>query len=420
MSTNPKHPQIRRLWTPHPVQNAIMSDPTRFRVVAAGRRFGKTEMADHEISEYAISVPNKNVWWVAPTYEDANELGYDNVKEIIPADLIESTSKRFPRRINLHNGTTISFRSADREDSLRGRGVHYAVIDEAGSIPNHSWYDELRPAFTDTLGHALIIGTPKGRNWFHDVYVRGMDDSSYPDYNSWHATTYDNPHVPDEEVEEQRHAMPQRAFKQEYLAEFLDDAGGVFRDVRANIAERSDGENYPPGEWFENPPQAFDGPYTIGVDLARTQNYAVTIALDSRGRVAAFERETGVSWTKIQKTIEGVASRLNPHTCYIDASRDNKIVQDLQDAGVTIEPVKFSNENKRDMVETLATRLEQGEITYPEIPALVNELQVYEYSATPSGNVRYAAPEGHHDDCVDALMLAARTPSQNTRYVGTW
>lgn len=413
-------PKIRRTWQPHPLQARILRDPTRFRVVAAGRRFGKTEMANHETSEYAISVSGATVWWVAPRYEDANELGYDNIKNIIPDSLIEDTKKTFPRRIYLTNGTEISFRSADREDSLRGRGIDYAVVDEAGNIPNHSWYDELRPAFTDTLGHCLIIGTPKGRNWFHDVYVRGQDDGDYPDYNAWHATTYDNPHVPDAEVEEQRNSMPERAFKQEYLAEFLDDAGGVFRDVRANIATDPSGDPLHPDDYFDSPPVAFEGPYQIGVDLARTQNYAVTIAVDARGQVAAFERETDVSWTKIQQTIEAVASRCTPHTAYVDASRDNKIVQDLMDAGVRVEPVKFSNQKKRDMVETLATRLEQGDLTYPEIPALINELQVFEYEATPSGNVRYHAPDGHHDDCVDAFMLAAQEKREGTRLVGTW
>lgn len=413
-------PKIRRTWRPHPKQACIMQDPTRFRVVAAGRRFGKTEMACHELTEYAISVPDSTVWWVAPRYEDANELGYDNVKEILPQGVIENTSKRFPRRIHLVNGTTISFRSSDREDSLRGRGVNYGVVDEAGSIPNHSWYDELRPAFTDTLGHALIIGTPKGRNWFHDVWVRGEDATHHPDYNAWHATTYENPYVPDSEVEEQRHAMPERAFRQEYLAEFLDDAGGVFRDVRSNIATTPSGDPMGKDAFMQDPPRGdFRGPYQIGVDLARTQNYAVTTAIDAQGQLCAFERETGVTWTKIQQTIESVAHGLQPHTCYIDASRDNKIVQDLQDSGVRVEPIKFSNQNKRDMVETLATRLEQGDLVYPEIPALINELQVFEYEATPAGNVKYHAPEGHHDDCVDSLMLAAQTIRGET-VVGAW
>jgi len=413
-------PRIKRRWSPHPVQRAILTDSTRFRVVAAGRRFGKTEMANHECAEYAMGVPDSIVWWVAPTYEDANELGYDRIKKIIPPALIddERSRKRFPRRIALTNGTEISFRSSDREDSLRGRGVDYVVIDEAGSHPNTAWYDELRPSLSDTLGHALIIGTPKGRNWFHDVFVRGEDTANHPQYAAYHATSYDNPFVPDSEIEDARESMPQRAFKQEYLAEFIDDSGGVFRDVRANIATDANGRPLSPEQYFEE--TSFEGPYQIGVDLARTQNYAVTIALDHHGRLAAFERETGVTWTKIQSTIEAVAERCVPHTCYVDASRDNKLVQDLVDAGVQVRPIKFTNQSKRDMVETLATRLEQGEIEYPEIPALVNELQVFEYDATPSGNVRYHAPDGHHDDTVDALMLAAQQPRSGQKYVGTW
>ena len=406
------------------MQAAIMSDPTRFRIVPAGRRFGKTVMANHEVAEYAMSVPETLVWWVSPTYDDANELGYDRVKALIPNGLIDSdaSTKRFPRMLVLTNGSRISFRSADREDALRGRGVDFVVVDEAGSIPDSAWYGELRPALTDTLGHALVIGTPKGRNWFHDVYVRGEDDDPrFADYNAWHATSYDNPHVEDSEIEEQRETMPLRTFKQEYLAEFLEDSGGVFRDVRANIVRDANGNPRAPADYFADPPRPFEAPYQIGVDLARTQNYAVTIAVDAHGQLAAFERENGVTWTKIQKTIERVANDCAPHTCYIDASRDNKIVQDLDDAGVNVEPIKFSNAKKRDMVETLAVKLEQGDLVYPDIQVLINELQVFAYDATPSGNVTYGAPQGHHDDTVDAYMLATRSPAKDeSAFVGAW
>ncbi|MDY6780222.1 MAG: hypothetical protein SV760_06715, partial [Halobacteria archaeon] len=172
--------------------------------------------------------------------------------------------------------------------------------------------------------------------------------------------------------------------------------GGVFNRVRERNVEDYD--------WKERNGNA---PYVHGWDFARHQNWTVGITLDRDGLLVNFERLQEDSWPSIQSTIEAVADRY-PGVVRVDASRDNKIVTDLENNGVPIDAVKFTPSAKRELIDNLATRLEMGELTIPDIPQLVNELELYEYETTPSGNVRYQAPEGWHDDCVDALALAAK------------
>lgn len=387
---------IHRLWEPHAGQTAIMRHPARFRIVAAGRRWGKSTMAAHEIAEYALEHTNATCWWVSPTYDMSNEYGFKKTKPLLSPDVLASEPKRTkPRAFEIDNGSKISFRSAEREDSLRGPGIDFLVIDEAGSIPKRAWTDELRPALADTQGRMLAIGTPRGRNWFHTWYNRGQS-ADHPDVASWRAPTEQNEYVPDGEVESAKSDMPERKFRQEHLAEFIDDSGGVFGNVRAKVARY----NLPVSPADATPS------FAVGVDFARFQDWTAITVLDADGRLVAFDRLRETTWNRIQQQVEHFADEYSPSTAAVDATRDNKIVSDLEDAGVNVEPVNFSGD-KQTLIDNLITALENGEVTLSDdAPQLVNELEVYEYERTDSGTITYKAPSGFHDDAVDALALA--------------
>ena len=381
-------------WTPHDGQQEVRDSDARFRIIACGRRWGKTELAAHEAAD-RLGEPDTLVWWVAPTYDIA-DIGFEAVGEQLPPGSIEDRKRTKPKAYDLVNGSRISFRSADREDSLRGEGLDMLVIDEAAMVPNRAWQNELRPTLSDTLGDMIAISTPKGRNWFREWFERGQSPD-HEDVASWQSPTYQNPHVPDEEIDRARQNQPDRVFRQEYLAEFIDESGGVFTD----LDERLFTADYPLEE------AVGDGPYAHGWDFARHQDYFVGIVLDSQGRVVHYHRSQGDAWPQIQRTIENAAAEY-PGVVALDASRDNKIVADLADSlgRGRVEPVKFSPSTKRDLIEDLIATIEAGELTAPDIPQLRHELSVFEYDVTPSGNVRYGAPEGFHDDTVDALALA--------------
>jgi len=386
---------LRSLWEPHPGQAVIMATDARFRVVACGRRWGKSEMAAHLALEHALENAGATVWWVAPSYDQANAYGFDNIKPLVSPDVLVDIKRTKPRAFEFDTGATISFRSAEREDSLRGPGIDFLVIDEAGSVPERAWTEELRPALSDTLGDAVIIGTPRGRNWFYRWFQRGQADE-HDDVASWQAPTYQNPHVPDSEIDDAEEDMPDRKFDQEYLAEFVDDTGGVFEGVREDVDD------------YELPVSpADDQAYAVGVDLARLEDYTAIVALDGEGRLVEFDRLNETSWHRIQARIERLVDQYTPYLLAIDATRDNKIVQDLERAGVSVKPINFGRK-KELLVDNLAVRLEAGELTLSaDAPTLINELEVYEYETTESGAVRYTAPSGFKDDTVDALALAS-------------
>jgi hypothetical protein len=353
-------------------------------------------MAAHLALERALEEPGATVWWVAPSYDQANAYGFDKITPLASPDVLVDVTRTKPRALEFDNGSTISFRSAEREDSLRGPGLDFLVIDEAGSVPERAWTEELRPALSDTLGDAVMIGTPRGRNWFYRWFQRGQSED-YPDVASWQAPTYQNTHVPDDEVDDAADDMPERAFEQEYLAEFVDDTGGVFEAVRETAVEEYD---------LPLAPATTSGKYAIGVDFARLEDYTAIAVLDADARLVAFDRLNETTWTRIQSRIERLADEYDPVHLAVDATRDNKIVQDLEATGLSVNAVNFASK-KQVLVDNLTTRLEAGDLTLStDAPILINELEVYEYDVTDTGRIRYSAPSGFHDDCVDALALA--------------
>jgi len=405
-TVNEQEQLLESLWEPHAGQAAIMSHPARFRIVTCGRRWGKSEMAAHEALEYALEHAESTVWWVAPTYEQANSYGFDKIKPLLSTDITADTPKLSkPRQIDLVNGSTLSFRSAEREDSLRGGGVDFLVLDEAGSIPDRAFVEELRPTLSDTQGDLLAIGTPRYRNWFSAWFDRGQSDE-HPDVASWQAPTKQNPHVPDEEVESAREDMPEREYRREYEAEFVDETGGVFTDLEARTLADYDPER------VEGEP-----PYATGVDFARSDDYTVILTLDATGRLVHFDRLRGAGWPEIQRRVERAAEEYDGPV-FLDATRDNKIVADLEDAGVSVTPVSFGGGTKQDLIQNLITTVEQGELTLPDVDPLVHELQVFEHETTDTGATRYGAPDGFKDDCVDALALAVKGYRRQTRQSG--
>lgn len=402
-------PRIKRKWKPHAKQREILRDDHRFRVVAAGRRTGKTTLLRNEAFEFAWENPDSYIWIVLPTDSDARELIFEPlVNEIIPERALDGEPKRTsPREIYLTNGTRIQIRSA--RTSSRGRGLDRVYLDEATEYKSDYYTEVVRPSLSDKLGGALISGTPQGRDYFYDLFQRG-EDGSYPEWSSHHATTYDNPYVPDTEVEKARETLPARVFEQEYLAEFKADQGAVFPD---------------PDE--QTRPYALDDvtgtpPYSTGIDLARASNYLVAITLDADGMLVDLLRDKGGSWASAGRQLSAYLSKY-PGVAYLDSTRDNKVVEDLdrEVQEVQIEPVRFTASSKADMVENLAARLETNDIILPSdgdhVGTLRSELRAFTYETTQAGNVRYGSPEGYSDDCVDALALAAKESQQN---FSTW
>lgn len=207
-------------------QQRVAKDSTRFRVVVAGRRFGKTHLAIRELCYHARE-PGKEVWYVAPSYKMAKQIVWRKLKNRLQDLNWVQKHNETELTLTLKNGSTIALKGADNYDSLRGVGLDFICLDEFADIDPEAWYETLRPTLSDKQGRALFIGTPKGiGNWSYEIYQNTLEDSA--NWQSYTFTTIDGGNVPPEEIEQARKDLDERTFRQEYLATFETFAGRIY------------------------------------------------------------------------------------------------------------------------------------------------------------------------------------------------
>lgn len=231
-------------YKPFPHQIDLHADDHRFKIIVGGRRAGKSKSAFQEILRHALSNPNSLCWWVAPTYSEAREIGFEEFKryreELGPAVVNVHNSVM---KIEFSNGSKLYFKGADRKDSLRGRGLDYLVIDEAAFIERDLWKKVLRPALSDKHGRAMIISTPNGRNWFFSLYsvAQGREREGQPTWRAYHWPSHVNPLIAGEELHAAKEELSRPDFRQEYMAEFVTRSGQVYQDFNEdNIIDAFD------------------------------------------------------------------------------------------------------------------------------------------------------------------------------------
>lgn len=382
----------------YPLQKDIEDDPARFRVVACGRRWGKTFLAMRQafkmmIPRYLKTGLKQRVWVVAPTFPLVREDWLN--AEFILKDAIKSKHQT-EMRMDVHMGT-IEFKSAEREDEgLRGAGLDGCVVDEASRVSKKSWEQGIRPALADKQGRAIFISTPKGRNWFYDIFLQGKKEGS--EFKSWQYPTWSNPYFPQKEIEVIKQTTPDMIIKQEYEADFLEDEATVFKNVEKCI--RGTLEEPLPNER-----------YTIGIDLGRTEDFTViTVLKNSTAQVVHIHKTNKIDWAIQKEIIKGICSRYKRHIAYIDSTGlGDPIEDDLRRCGVNTKSYKFTNESKQKLIEQLIVAIEQGLIGIPkckETEFLIDEIKSFSYELLSSGKVRYQAPTGLHDDGVISLGLS--------------
>jgi len=235
--------------------------------------------------------------------------------------------------------------------------------------------------------------TTRGRNWFYELCTRGQDPA-YPEYRSWNFPTESNPRIDRGELEAARATLPERVWMQEFLALFLEDVGAVFRNVDACIG--GDLEEPIPGRR-----------YVLGVDLAKHRDFTVLIVVDMDSwRVVAFDRFQKLDWPFQRKRIVNFAMKYNRAQVIMDSTGvGDPTYDDLSREYPRVEGYRISAATKPPLIENLSVMIENGEITYPEIPDLINELKIFGYE-NKNGRITYETPQGYHDDCVIALALA--------------
>ena len=232
-----------------PWQQEVFEDPTRFKIIAAGRRTGKSRLAAWMLIINALQTERGHVYYVAPTQGQARDIMWSTMLEL--ANPVIKASHINNLQITLINGCTISLKGADRPETMRGVSLKFLVMDEYADMKPSVWEQILRPALADQKGHAMFIGTPMGRNHFYELYhyAEISDDETY---KAWHFTSYDNPLLDPEEIDVAKKSMSSYAFRQEFLASFEAMGSEIFKE-----------------EWVQFDPEEPDvGDYYIAVDLA--------------------------------------------------------------------------------------------------------------------------------------------------------
>lgn len=389
-------------YEPHPGQLEVHRSRAMRRVVACGVRWGKTTCAAMEGLAAALEPAERSVGWVvAPTYDLADrvfrEIQYYAVRSLKHRVVTMRDNDRKVVLRNMAGGLSeIRGKSADNPVSLLGEGLDWLIVDEASRLKPTIWQSHLSQRLIDKQGWALLISTPKGKGYFYDLFRRGQGRDSA--FESWNYPSRTNPLLDASVIEAERARLPERIFRQEYEADFVEGAGSVFRFVRENAT----------GEWAE----PTDGEtYYAGLDLAKVEDFTVLVIMNRQREVVFVDRFNRLDWSIQVQRITEATRRYGNAMVYVDSTGAGEpVFESLRHAGVWGSAYPFTQRSKAALVNNLALMLERGEIVLPRPdlwPEGIEELEAFEYSVTDSGTTKTSAPSGMHDDCVMGLALAA-------------
>ena len=379
-------------------QQNVFKDTHRFKVVAAGRRCGKSRLSAVSLLIEALNCPEGSaVMYIAPTLGQARSILWDLLHDLGRPVIKSSHVNNL--EITLVNGRKILVRGADNPDSLRGVSLTYVVLDECAFIKQDIWEKVIRASLSDKKGRALFISTPSGRNWFYDVFNLGKDNQD-EEWKSWHFTTQDNETIDPKEIEAAKRTLSSFAFKQEYLSSFDTAGADVFKE-----------------EWFKLAEEPQYGSYIVAIDLAgfeevgknagaskkRLDETAIAVVkLEENGNWWVHKiqhgrwdiRETAVNILKVIRDFEPTSIGIergalkNAVLPYLnDLMRKNNIYAHIQD-------LTHGNKKKTDrVVWSLQGRMEHGRITF-------NDQE--DWGEFRDQLVMFPTA-GVHDDLVDAL-----------------
>lgn len=417
-----------RLPALHNSQREVVSGARRFNCLATGRRWGKTILGVDRLVPHALN--GRPVGWFAPSYRHLMAVWRDIVAIIGEV----GDSNRNDKFIQFPGGGSFEAWSLDTPSPARSRKYAAVVIDEAAHAPDlkDQWDNAIRPTLSDLRGEAWFLSSPNGLNFFHTLWQRG-NDPEREDWKSWQLPTAANPYIAAAEIESARTDMSEFAFRQEYLAEFVSWEGAVFRRI---------------GHCLWNPPEelkraqrvepwmTYAPTFAIGCDWGRTNDYTVfTVACDvpflptadasmraddlddskvSNDRwnstsVVEVDRFRGVEYAMQRSRLFALWERYGRPVVLAESnSIGMPVIEQLAREGMRVIPFHTTNHSKALIIDDLALDFERGRIRIPAgDPVLIGELQAFEATKlAASGLMRYAAPEGGHDDTVISLALA--------------
>ena len=373
----------------HLTQNEVANDTHRFRVLCCGRRWGKTTLAVEEIKGVALS-KNARIAYIAPTFQQSRDIAWQMlIKELKPITKKINESRLELEVMNLKGGTSsIALRGWEAIETLRGQFFDFIVIDEVASMRNFNvyWQEVVRPTLTDTKGQCMFISTPKGFNHFYDLF-----NTKDEDYQSFHFTSYDNPHIPKEEIDKAGKEIPEDRFAQEYMADFRKTEGLVYKEFdrsRHITGEEETGRTYTDT--------------ILGIDFGYTNpSSIIPIKIDSDNHYWILEE-----FYKTHQTTEQIAEQARlykPTKVYADPAEPDRI-EILRKSGLNCREVSKDIVAGVDRVREL---FKQNRIHIsPDCKNLIHELETYRYPDKKPDQNEQEKPVKENDHALDALRYA--------------
>jgi len=373
----------------HSKQKEVALDTHRFRVLCWGRRAGKTELAIDQIKARLI-IPNSRVVYVAPTFQQARDIAWEKLRK----DLNEAGKPNEARlEIDLVNNSKVSLKGWEAIETLRGQHFDMIVLDEVAMFRNFwsNWHEVIRPTLTDTKGEAMFISTPKGFNHFYDLFNLESKDN---DFKSFHASTYDNPFIPKEEIDKAKQELTEDRFAQEYLADFRKSEGLVYKEFNR----------------FRHVFRKFPKEGTIvkvigGHDFGTANPCAtITVKKDKWANYWVTDEYYKIGTTDAQQA--DYIAALKWDECYPDPESASGILE-LKSRGVNVREVVKNKDSIRNGVNTIRELFNTNRLKIHESCInLIWEIETYHYPESRQGQNEQENPVKENDHAVDALRYA--------------
>jgi len=385
------------LFSPHFGQKKIIDgfadSQHKFAIVACGRQFGKSLLAQNMMIYWLLKTPNQKGAWVAPVYNQCKKI-FDELTNA--AHSLVAKQNKADLTITFINGSTLQFLSTDNYQTIRGFSFNYMVIDEAAYIKDIAINEAVLPTLSALGKKCLMISTPKSKNWFYEWFLRGNTSNNV--YISFKAISRDNPFVSKDFLVEQHKSLPRDIYYQEFLAEFTDAGNDVFTNL--DLVCILD-------EW--GIPTRTER-YYIGVDTGISNDFTVCVIQSESGRVEKIIRTNGRTFEEIGKDIVLECSRWNVVGGFCETNGIGLAMYELLKPRIKkLQAFTTTQDSKTKGIRKLIYDIQEGKVELPSkklMPEVFNEMSAYTFKYAANGNISFTHPNGMHDDIVDGIMLA--------------
>jgi len=362
-------------------------------VAAIGRQFGKSLLGENQAVKWGLEEKDWTILWISPTYKQCKKVFQEMVSNLGKCPAYSKPPHHSDLVLSFATGCKIKFYSAEAYNSIRGESAHALILDEFRDFHPNAWGEAIKPTLTVTGKKVLVISTPKGKGQFYQLHQYGVNGQDR--YISFNGSSYENPHANRDEINDAKRNLPDHIFRQEYLAEFINDGSEVFSNINEAI------------KVGDKTRLCF-----AGVDLGRADDYTVLTIINENNEELYCGRWRHMDWSKI---IDNVVNKLNefkPYTLVEANGAQDAIYEQIRNKVAfnksQIQPFITTSKSKQAIIEDLIVEFEKEDIGIIGEEFQIGELEAFTYEYNiKTRQIKYTAPIGLHDDYVMSRAITS-------------